>query len=119
VLRDQRVKGWTFQRDQGSDEREIATRLRAQVEHSVATIFLISPATLDGGATQWMELAYADAFRVPTFVMLHHISFADLETATKNVPPLVLSGQCSPSTEWRRVIDEIGAIVTERKNHER
>src|SRR5438874_452322 len=72
------VTVWTFQRDQARDERNIGKSLKDRVRESHATIFLVSPSTLDAGAAQWMELAYADAFDVPTFVLLHRLTFADL-----------------------------------------
>jgi hypothetical protein len=72
------VKAWAFQRDQARAEKEIARSLKDRVRESFASIFLVSPDTLESGATQWMELAYADAFNVTTFVLLHHLDFGDL-----------------------------------------
>ena len=62
MLQEENVVAWTFQRDQSRSEKEIAQSLKERVKESVASIFLVSPDTLDSGATQWMELAYADAF---------------------------------------------------------
>jgi hypothetical protein len=61
MLRAEGVEAWTFQRDQSRSEKQIAESLKTRVKESVASIFLVSPDTLDSGATQWMELAYADA----------------------------------------------------------
>lgn len=63
LLADVGVGARTFQQDQHKAERDIAERLEERVKSSRAMIFLVSPATLERGATQWMELAYADAFR--------------------------------------------------------
>jgi hypothetical protein len=58
-----------------------------------------------------MELAYADAFDVPTFVLLHHLDFGDLRQRATGVPPFLLSSQCSSSSEWKVVIEEIKKLV--------
>src|SRR5438552_3032655 len=71
---------WTYQRDQARDQRSIGKSLKDRVRESSATIFLVSPSTLDAGAAQWMELAYADAYDVPTFVILHRLTFAELKS---------------------------------------
>lgn len=67
---------------------------------------LVSQFTLESGASQWMELAYADAFDVPTYVLLHHITFEDLKR-TSGVPPLILEGQCTPAIDWRSLDDDL------------
>ena len=72
-LADVGVEAWIFRQDQNSSERNIAESLKERVKASRAMIFLVSPTTLERGATQWMELAYADAFDVPTFVLLHRL----------------------------------------------
>lgn len=105
------VQAWTFQRDQALAEKQIARSLKNQVRKSIALIFLVSPETLDSGATQWMELAYADAFGVTTFVLLHHLNFGDLGKSAKGVPPLLLSSQCNAASEWRVVVRDIKKIV--------
>jgi hypothetical protein len=46
-----------------------------------------------------MELAYADAFEVKTFVLLHHLNFFDLKQRATGVPPLLLSSQCNSAME--------------------
>ena len=59
--------------------------------------------------TQWMELAYADAFDKPVFILLHHMDFDDLAARSQGVPPLVLASQCSDAAlDWRAVIDAVG-----------
>ena len=101
LLRDLGVLVWTYDRDQAGDQRHIGSSLRDRVRESVAAIILVSQFTLQSGATQWMELAYADAFAVPTFVLLHHITFDVLKGSETDVPPLVLEGQCTPAVSWR------------------
>ncbi len=54
-----------------------------------------------------MELAYADAFGIPTFVLLHHLTVDQLRRAEKVVPPLVLERNCTrvgstTRLEWLR-----------------
>jgi hypothetical protein len=58
--------------------------------------------------TQWMELAYADAFDKPVFILLHHIRFADLAARHQGVPPLVLASQCNDAAlDWTNVIHAV------------
>lgn len=52
LLSDYGITTWTFQRDQIHSEKEIATKLKELVKKSIATIFLVSPTTLQSGATQ-------------------------------------------------------------------
>ena len=106
-----RVSAWTFQRDQKRSEKEIANSLKTKVKESVATIFLVSPSTIESGATQWMELAYLDAFDVETFILLHHISYNELKSKEGGVPPLLLSSQCNDATDWKSVISEIDQLI--------
>jgi hypothetical protein len=54
-----------------------------------------------------MELAYADAFGIPTFVLLHRITFDELRNAEKGVPPLLLTGQCTEARQWRTIKDDL------------
>ena len=115
MLGEEGVEAWTFQRDQARSEKEIARGLKDRVRESCASIFLVSPDTLESGAAQWMELAYADAFNVTTFVLLHHLDFDDLRKRAKGVPPLLLSSQCNSASEWRLVIGDIGKLVKEMK----
>jgi hypothetical protein len=69
----------------------------------------LSPSTLDTSKVQWMELAYADAFDKPVFILLHRIGYAALAARTQDVPPLVLASQCNDATlDWRGVIDAVG-----------
>ena len=112
MLADLGVAVWSYQRDQAKDERNIGQSLKNRVRESSATVFLASPTTLDSGAAQWMELAYSDAFEVPTFVILHHLTFGQLKAREKGVPPLLLEGQCNPSSEWRSVISELRSRLT-------
>lgn len=100
---------WTYRRDQARDEHDIAGSLKARVRQSNAVIFLLSPSTLELSGTQWMELAYADAFDKPVFILLHRLDFADLTARSQGVPPLVLASQCSDAAlDWRAVIDAVG-----------
>jgi len=57
MLSDEGAVAWTFKRDQSRSEKEIAQSLKTRVRESIATVFLVSPTTLEFGATQWMELA--------------------------------------------------------------
>ena len=52
-----------------------------------------------------MELAYADAFGIPAFILLHHLTFDELKRAEPGVPPLVLEGQCTLAVDWRSLED--------------
>lgn len=113
ILADLGVKVWAYQRDQAKSEREIAKSLKERVRRSSAAIFLISPSTVDTGATQWTELAYADAFEVVTFVILHHLTYQDLKTRERGVPPLLLQGQCNQSGDWRAVVTQLRDNLTD------
>jgi hypothetical protein len=113
LLADLGVSVWTYERDQQGDERSIGKSLKERVRASVATVFLVSPSTVRSGAAQWMELAYSDAYEVPTFVILHRLTFADLRSRHKGIPPLLLEGQCNMSTEWKRVIDALRTRIAD------
>src|SRR5689334_21808428 len=69
MLADINVTVWTYERDQRLDDRNIGKSLKDRVRESKATIFLVSPSTVNAGAAQWMELAYADAYNIPTFII--------------------------------------------------
>lgn len=107
-----KIKAWTYQRDQDRSEKEIAESLKQSVKKSLATIFLLSPNTIDGGAAQWMELAYADAFDVKTFILLHHLSFKELKARERGVPPLLLASQCNEALKWKEVIEELKVLIS-------
>lgn len=113
MLEDEGIVAWTFQRDQARSEKEIAQSLNHRVRESSASIFLVSPATLESGASQWMELAYADAFDVTTFVLLHRLKFLDLKQKATGVPPLLLSSQCNSAIEWKSVVEDIRKLLKE------
>ena len=117
VLADLGVVAWTFQRDQPRDEKNIARSLKQIVRNSSIAVFLVSPDTLTSGATQWMELAYADAFGVPTFVLLHRLNFEDLKRKEGGVPPLLLSSQCNAATDWMNVLRDVKKHLHGRKRH--
>ena len=114
MLAAQNVSAWTYRRDQARSEKDVATALKASVRNSIATVFLVSPSTLDGGAAQWMELAYADAFDVPTFILLHHLDFRELKARQSGVPPLLLASQCNAALQWRSIIEDLRRLVTVR-----
>jgi len=107
LLSDTDAKIWTYERDQPKDEKVVAESLKVRVKESKALIFLVTPTTLDKGAAQWMELAYADAFNVPTFILLHHLSYEDLKTRIAGVPPLLLAAQCNSSKQWRNIAQDL------------
>jgi hypothetical protein len=115
MLSEEGVTAWTFQRDQPLSEKEIAQSLKDRVKESFASIFLVSPDTLESGTTQWMELAYADAFDVVTFVLLHHLKFDDLRQRATGVPPLLLSSQCNSASDWKTIIEAIRKLVKGRR----
>lgn len=117
MLANEGVTAWTFERDQSRSEQEIARSLKERVRESSAAVFLVSPDTLESGATQWMELAYADAFAVTTFVLLHHLDFRDLREREKGIPPLLLSSQCNAALEWRSVVEDIKKLLKGRKKN--
>ena len=118
LLSKEAVTAWTFQRDQSRSETEIAKSLKERVRESVAMLLLVSPETLDAGATQWMELAYADAFEVPTFILLHRIDYQELRRREHGVPPLLLTSQCNPASSWKEVVEEMRGLIKskEREN---
>jgi hypothetical protein len=64
-----------------------------------------------------MELAYADAFAVTTFVLLHHLDFRDLRERETGIPPLLLSSQCNPALEWKIVVEDIKELLKGRKRN--
>jgi hypothetical protein len=49
MLANEGVEAWTFQRDQARSEKEIARSLKDRVRESSASIFLVSPDTLESG----------------------------------------------------------------------
>jgi hypothetical protein len=78
---------WTYERDQARNERDVGKSLKKErVRESMATIF----SALNSGAAQWMEFAYAHAFDVPTFIILHRLTFSELRSRERGVPPLLL-----------------------------
>jgi len=91
-------------------KRSIGASLRERIRGCAAVVVLLSPFTLESGATQWMELAYADAFGIPTFVLLHHLTVDQLRRAEKGVPPLVLERNCTPAIDWRLLV-VLGVVV--------
>ena len=118
LLYDEDVQIWTYKRDQHKDEKNISESLKERVKESKATIFLVSPTTLDTGATQWMELAYSDAFDVPTFILLHRMTYQELRGREKGVPPLLLSGQCNDAVEWMDLVPELRkCIIDDGEEH--
>ena len=116
LLAPEQVIAWTYQRDQARSEKDIARSLKERVRESIATVFLVSPSTIEGGAAQWMELAYADAFDVKTFVLLHHLSYSDLKGREHGVPPLLLGSQCSSAVEWKAIAEDLRSLVKEAKS---
>ncbi len=109
-LKDLEISVWTYGRDQAKSERQVASSLPQRIRESFATILLVSPATIKDGATQWMELAYADAFKKPTFILLHHLTYDELKNSEKDVPVLVLEGQCNPASEWHLIEPDLRDI---------
>ena len=106
-LSDLNVNVWTYERDQLKSTRQVAQSLKRRVQESAAVIFIASPSTFNSGATQWMELAYADAFNVPIFVLLHRLTFKSLKGMEKGVPPLLVEGQCNLLSDWKIVASDM------------
>lgn len=119
LLADLDVVVWTFERDQARDERAVGKSLADHIKGSDAAIFLLSQFTLQDGATQWMELAYADAFGIPTFVLLHHLSFEEIQRSERGVPPLLTAGHCTPAREWRALEPALRERCLESRSDER
>jgi hypothetical protein len=115
MLADTNVTVWTYERDQRLDERSIGKSLKDRVRESKATVFLVSPSTLNAEAAQWMELAYADAYNVPTFIILHRLTFAELKSRERGVPPLLLESQCNAAAEWKSIIESLRLLLTQRR----
>jgi hypothetical protein len=61
-----------------------------------------------------MELAYSDAFGADTFVLLHRLDYQTLRSRVGGVPPLLLSSQCTPALEWRRIAGDIKQRLNKR-----
>lgn len=106
-LSDLGVRVWNYRFDQPADQAGIARALRERVQASSAMVLLVSPSTLKEGAAQWIEFGNADAFEVPVFVLLHRLTFAQLRRRDKGVPPLLIEHQCTPASEWRRIVGEL------------
>jgi hypothetical protein len=82
----------------------------SQTRQSRALIFLVSPKTLAFSPTQFMELAYADAFDIPIFVLLSHLTYAELLEGS--APPLLLQSQCNDAARWRDIVGQIRLRLT-------
>ena len=106
------VQVWTFERDQKSNEADVSRSLKETIRDSSAVVFLLSPFTIEAGAAQWMELAYADAFSRPTFILLHHMSYAELMRVERGVPPLIRQSQCTPAVQWRSIVHDLRDCVS-------
>lgn len=111
LMKDKEIKLWTYQRDQNKAERDVSKSLKERVRESRAVIFLLSPSTLNNGATQWMELAYSDAFEIPTFILLHRLTYQELKNRERGVPPLLLKSQCNQAIAWRSIERELRKII--------
>lgn len=111
MLVNEGVVAWTFERDQSRSEKEIARSLKDRVRESSAAVFLVSPETLESGASQWMELAYADAFGITSFILLHHLNFNQVKHKEAGVPPLLLSSQCNSALEWKNIVEDIKTLL--------
>lgn len=99
MLADLDIKVWSYLRDQSTGERRVSGRILEQVRQSSAMIYLVSPATLEGGANQTIELGYAEAFDKRIEVILHRLDYDDLTAAGSKVPLSVLAGSCTPATQ--------------------
>lgn len=115
LLATEKVSAWTYQRDQALSESAVATALKAHVRDSLAMIFIVSPTTIECGAAQWMELAYADAFGIKTYVLLHHLDYQDLKSRSGGVPPLLLASQCNAALRWKEIVENLRELATGAK----
>ena len=61
-----------------------------------------------------MELAYSDAFRARTFVLLHHLDHQQLKTAQTGVSPLLLAAHCNSAEQWPKVVEDIKRLLRGR-----
>jgi len=116
ILRDINVTVWTYERNQRLDERSIGKSLKDRVRESHAMVFLVSSSTLNAGAAQWMELAYADAYSVPTFIILHYLTFDQLKSRERGVPPLLLESQCNAAAEWKSIVERLRTVLSDRRD---
>jgi len=112
------VSVWTYERDQARDQSNVSRRLKETVQESFAVVFLLSPFTIEGGAAQWVELGYADAFSIPTFILLHHVTYGEVMRAERNVPPLVRQSQCTPAIEWKSMEKDLRNRLDLVRQHE-
>ena len=106
ILKDLEVCVWTYERDQ--EKSQTANRKESQGARAwitAAVIFLASPSTL-APVAQWMELAYADAFDVPIFVLLHQMTFKTLKAMEEGVA-FAPRGAVSLAAEWQTVVAAI------------
>lgn len=106
-LKELGLKVWTFGRDQRSDEKSIAGAIKREVRASSALVLLVSRATLDAGANQWMELGYADAFDVPVCYLLHGLTSDEVRTMERGVPPLLPAADCVHAIQWRQIVPDL------------
>lgn len=70
-------------------------------------VLLLSPATLAAPGDQWTELAYADAFDVDRFILLHRVTRADVLQQERGIPALILSANCVLARDWRGILPEL------------
>jgi hypothetical protein len=115
MLADMHVIVWTYERDQRRHEGTIGKSIKDHVSESHAMVFLLSSSTLSGGAAQWMELAYADREGIPTFIILHHLTFDQLKKRKRGVPPMLLERQCNASAEWKRIVESLRNVLSARR----
>ena len=95
---------WAYGRDQAPQQKNVAASLPKIIGEAAALVFLLSP---DSSPTQWMELAYADAFEIPTFILVHRTTFAKLAAAKRGMPPFVVTGQSIRAVEWKRIVEPL------------
>jgi hypothetical protein len=112
LLKDIDVNVWAFGRDQAKHQRGVAGSLKERVRESAGVIILLSKSTLVSGATQWMELAYADAYGIPAFILLHHLTYNELRKMEPGPPPLVMAGHCTLALEWRSLENDLRNACT-------
>ena len=89
------VVAWTYERDQRRYESNVSRSLKEIIRDSVAV----------------MELAYADAFEIPTFILLHHIMFDEVLKMEREVPTLIRQSQCTLAADWRDIETDLHAVI--------
>lgn len=112
-LRAHRPSIWIYTHDQAPTTPNVPVSLKREVKSSDAFILLLSRSTLNRGSNQWMELAYADAYKKPTFVLLHRINY-DVVKKHRNTPVFLQPKHCTHSRDWKSMVPKLDQILRGR-----